>query len=117
MTARRSRSYRALATVYVCDTCEATLMARPSNMLFGGGWEGDWFMLKDRVWRAAATRGTKTRFLCVSCTEHRLGRKLTAGDFRRSAKVNFFGRKSPRLQARMRGLRPAKRLINTRFVP
>jgi len=83
---------------------------------FGGGWYGDWCMLKDRVWQAA-TKGSRKRFLCVRCIERRLERKLDANDFRRNAKVNFVGRKSHRLRHRMRGLKPAKRLIDTTFSP
>jgi hypothetical protein len=93
-----------------------TLMVRPAGLFapWGGGWDVEWFMVKAPVWRAA-TGGTDIRFLCVGCLERRLGRKLAARDFMRSAKVNFVGRKSPRLKRRMRGLRPARRLINTKF--
>jgi hypothetical protein len=45
--------------------------------------------------------------------ENRIGRKLKADDFRRSAKVNFVGQKSAKLRRRMRGLKPAKRLVET----
>jgi hypothetical protein len=82
---------------------------------FGGGTDRDWCMLKDRVWQAATAGSPRKRFLCVLCTERRLGRRLDANDFRRSAKVNFVGRKSKRLRHRMRGLKPAKQMFNTRF--
>jgi hypothetical protein len=64
-------------------------MYRPTGIyaIFGGGWEGEWFMVKDQVWKAAT--GDVTRFLCVGCLEQRLGRKLKANDFSRSAKVNL----------------------------
>src|SRR5262249_8583541 len=88
-----------------CQDCGAMLMCRS----FLGGVDGDWCMLKDWVWRAA-TLGTDTRFLCIGCIERRIGRKLTASDFKRSAKVNFTGNKSTRLRQRMKGLKPAKRL-------
>jgi hypothetical protein len=53
----------------------------------------------------------------VLCTERRIDRKLTAKDFRRSAKVNFTGTKSSRLRQRMIGLSPAKRLVETTWHP
>ena len=68
------------------------------------------------VWRRSQRHG-KCRFLCVGCLERRIGRKLSADDFRRSAKVNFEGQKSAKLRHRMRGLKPAKRLVNTTFTP
>jgi hypothetical protein len=82
----------------------------------GGGWDNDWFMVKDRIWRQGQREGA-CRFLCVGCLEHRIGRKLTADDFRRSAKVNFGPKQSAKLRQRMRGLKPAKRLVNTTFTP
>jgi hypothetical protein len=69
---------------------------------FGSGWQGDWFMVKDSVWRQIQRKGT-CRFLCVACLERRIGRKLSADDFRRSAKVNFDCKKSVRLRQRMGG--------------
>jgi hypothetical protein len=47
--------------------------------------------------------------------EGHISRKLTAADFKRSARVNFIGKKSARLRQRMRGLKPAKRLRDTHF--
>jgi hypothetical protein len=82
--------------------------------MFGSDWHGDWFMVKDCVWRASQRKGP-CRFLCVKCLENRIGRKLTAADFKRSAKVNFVGKKSLRLRYRMQGLKPAKRLQETTF--
>jgi len=84
--------------------------------LFGGGRDGDWFMVKDHVWRRSQRDG-ECRFLCVECLEHRIGRKLSADDFRRSAKANFVGKKSAKLRRRIRGLKPAKRLVETTFTP
>ena len=108
------------ATVCKCTDCDALLMMRDNNNgLFGFGGSGfttDWFMVKDRVWHEA-TRSRTNRFLCVKCLERRMGRKLSAGDFRRSAKVNFQGDKSIILRKRMAGLKPARRLIETRFTP
>jgi hypothetical protein len=43
----------------------------------------------------------------------RIGRKLSAADFMRSAKVNFEHKDSVKLRHRMRGLKPAKRLRET----
>jgi len=108
--------YRVSATVFRCNDCNLLLGVRPKGLsaIFGGGWQGDWFMVKDGVWRRIQRAG-KCRFLCVGCSEHRLGRKLTADDFRRSAKVNFAGQKSAKLRRRMRGLKPAKRLVETTF--
>lgn len=99
--------------VYKCNDCDTILMTRSAG-LFGGDWNGDWFMTRDAIWRTA-TRGTSIRFLCVQCLEQHLGRKLVASDFRRSARVNFVGQKSARLRHRMRGLQPAKRLRSTIF--
>ena len=92
-----------------CEVCGAILMIRGA---FNTGSDNDWCMLKDRVWKAAAG---KNRFLCIACIEKRLCRKLTHTDFSRTAKTNFVGRKSPKLRSRMRGLKPAKRLRETRF--
>jgi len=84
--------------------------------LLSAGWDHEWFMVNDRVWRAG--QGERpVRFLCVGCLEHRLGRRLTARDFKRGVRINFIGRKSARLRQRMRGLRPAKRLRETSFTP
>jgi hypothetical protein len=68
-------------------------------------------LVKDSVWR----RGQRGGFLCVGCLEHRIGRKLSSGDFQRSAKVNFDHKGSAKLRRRMRGLKLAKRLANTTF--
>lgn len=95
----------------MCEDCDQLLMARG----FMGGWDHEWFYLKDRVWKAATRGSPHKRFLCVTCTERRIDRKLTAKDFRRDAAVNFTGAKSPRLRHRMRGLEPAKRVIETQF--
>src|SRR4051812_28149018 len=112
----RSSTPGAGGSACVCDDCEAVLMIRPIGFLCsGGGWDGDWCMLKDHVWRSALSEG-KCRFLCVKCIEKRIGRKLIAIDFRRSAEVNFLGAKSKLLRRRMRGLMPAKRLRRTVFV-
>lgn len=44
--------------------------------------EGDYFMLKDDVWAEVCKNGNraKTEVLCRSCTEHYLGRNITAQD-------------------------------------
>jgi hypothetical protein len=97
------------AQVCVCSDCNSALMIRG----FFDDWDGDWYMVKDRVWHAATP--DKVRFLCVGCLENRLGRRLSAKDFKRSAKVNFVGNKSPRLRSRLKGCRPAKRLRETKF--
>jgi hypothetical protein len=109
-------SHRISAHVFQCHDCEEVLAMRPTGFSFGSGWDHDWFMVKNSVWRKGQRKG-KCRFLCVMCLEQRLGRKLSAADFRTSAKVNFAARKSRRLRHRMRGLQPAKRLIETRFTP
>jgi len=96
-----------------CNDCKAILMLRPSG-LFGSSWDVEWYLVKDHVWRAGQSKGA-CRFLCVACLEHRIGRKLMAADFKRSAKVNFVGNKSTRLRQRMHELKPAKRLIETTF--
>lgn len=100
------------ALVCLCHDCDEVLMVRGGGL--GGGYDNDWFMLKDRIWREA-TRGTDVRCLCIACLEQRLGREVNAKDFKRSAKVNFVGNKSARLRTRMRGLKPAKRLVDTAF--
>jgi hypothetical protein len=108
--------HRISATVFRCQDCNTNLQIRPAGLdaALGGGWQGDWFMVKDRVWRRGQRAG-KCRFLCVGCLENRIGRKLTTDDFRRSAKVNFVGQKSAKLRRRMRALKPAKRLVETTF--
>lgn len=40
----------------------------------------EYIMLKWSVW-SAATHSDDTRFLCIGCTETRLGRRLTSEDF------------------------------------
>jgi hypothetical protein len=89
----------------------ATLVVRGVG-LGSGGWDVEWFIVKDRVWHQR--KGT-CRFLCVKCLERHIGRKLTAADFKRSARANFVGNKSALLRQRMRGLKPAKRLRDTHF--
>jgi hypothetical protein len=109
--------HRITGTIFQCDDCDATLAVRPTGFLgLGSGWHGDWYMVKNSVWRHSQRKGV-CRFLCILCLEHRLGRKLSAADFRRSAKVNFVGQKSTRLRRRMRGLKPAERLVETTFTP
>jgi hypothetical protein len=103
-----------MLTACICDDCEQILMIRGA---FGSGHDRDWFYLKNRVWQSATRKSPHRRFLCVTCIERRLDRRLTAKDFRRNARVNFVGRKSRRLKLRMRGLEPAKQLIETRFTP
>src|ERR1043165_5020574 len=105
-----AHKHRSFGTVIPCADCNAILSIRPTgfNAAFGRGWQPDWFMVKDRVWRLGQRDG-KCRFLCVGCLENRIGRKLTSDDFRRSAKVNFVGQKSAKLRRRMRGQKPAKR--------
>jgi hypothetical protein len=111
------RAMRISATVFKCHDCDAVLQARPTGLFsFGTGWQGDWFMVKDSVWRRSQRDG-ECRFLCVACLERRIDRKLSPDDFRRSAKVNFVGQKSTKLRRRMRGLKPAKRLVTTTFTP
>jgi len=105
--------HRSCATVFPCADCGMTLTVR--GTLWGiGDRDSEWFLVKDRIWRQSQRKG-ECRFLCVGCLENRIGRKLTADDFKRSAKVNFVGQKSPKLRRRMRGLKPAKRLIATTF--
>jgi hypothetical protein len=105
---------RASGRVVVCDDCGSPLYVIPAGILGGGDGSGEWFMLKDRVWSASQSMGD-ARFLCVGCIERRIGRRLSSTDFRRSAKVNFAGTKTPKLRQRMRGLEPARRLIHTTF--
>lgn len=101
------------AQIFQCHDCDKNLAIFATGF-FGGGWQGEWFMVKDRVWRQSQRDG-KCRFLCVSCLEYRIGRKLVADDFRRSAKVNFTMKDSLRLRHPMHGLKRAKRLVETRF--
>jgi hypothetical protein len=112
--------HRISGEVFLCHDCDMVLAVRQAGLGaalgLGGGWDNDWFMVKDRVWHRCQRAG-KCRFLCVGCLEHRIGRKLLADDFSRSAKVNFVGQKSAKLRRRMRGLKPAKRLVNTTFTP
>ncbi len=105
-----------IGQIFLCSDCDAVLMVRSRGLLAGSGYDLDWYMVKDRVWRTGQKKG-RSRFLCVSCLEDRIGRKLSCEDFSRSAKVNFVGRKSAQLRHRMRGLRPARRLIETTFKP
>ena len=110
-------SARVCGDIFQCHDCELLLLIRPAGfMSFGSGWQSDWFMVKDSVWRQTQ-RDDPCRFLCVGCMEHRIGRKLSAADFRRTAKVNFTGEKSALLRRRMRGLKPAQRLVETTFTP
>ena len=108
---------RVSAVAIACADCDTTLTVRPIGFgaaLFGDSANGDWYLVKDRVWQLGQRAG-ECRFLCTGCLEGRIGRKLTADDFKRSAKVNFFGRKPLKLRRRMRGLKPAKRLRETTF--
>jgi hypothetical protein len=107
---------KSYGTICQCSDCKAVLMIRPAGSLAGSGFERDWFMAKDRVWRASQ-RGGACRFLCVRCLEERIERRLSPADFKRSARVNFVGRKSSLLRSRLRGLKPARRLIETTWTP
>ena len=114
----RNAKHQTCGAIYNCQDCDKRLTVRYDGGLgFGGGSvDYEWFMLKDRVW-ALTQRAGKCRFLCVGCVERRIRRKLSADDFRRSSKVNFTHKHSLVLRRRMRGLKPAKRLIETRFTP
>lgn len=103
-------------TIVQCNDCGAVLAVRSNGFFGSGGWDADWYMVKNKVWRQSQHKGA-CRFLCISCLEQRIDRKLSAADFSRSAKVNFVGQKSTRLRGRMRGLKPAKRLVETSFTP
>lgn len=105
---------RVCGQIFACHDCDAVLAVRSGFL--GGGWDHEWFMVKNTVWHHGQLKG-ECRFLCVTCLEHRIDRKLSAADFRRSPKVNVIGKKSARLRYRMRGLQPAKRLVETRFTP
>jgi len=95
----RDPKLRISAKVIACADCAMHLQIRPVGFdaRFGGGWQGDWYMVKDNVWRLGQRAGA-CRFLCVGCLEHRIGRKLTATDFKRSAKVNFHPMQSAKLR-------------------
>jgi len=108
------RKPRVMGRIFQCNDCETNLHTRLTGLLGSSSWSGDWFMVKNSVWRASQRKGA-CRFLCVSCLEDRIGRKLSAADFMRSAKVNFEHKDSVKLRHRMRGLKPAKRLRETRF--
>jgi hypothetical protein len=61
-----------------------------------GTWE--WYMVHDIVWRNAGM--TPEGYLCIGCLEKRLGRQLSAFDFK-DLPINEFGKPSdsPRLRA------------------
>jgi hypothetical protein len=109
------RRIRSIGTVLPCVCGTNLAIVQENNILFGGVCVvGDWFMVRNAVWRLGQKAGACC-FLCVECLEERIGRKLTAADFMRTAPVNFEGHKSAKLRHRMRGLKPAKRMIQTRF--
>lgn len=116
MCDRSRRTVRLAGHVFTCGDCQQMLHMRGDGLFSFGALETDWFMVKDSVWRQSQ-RNNPRRFLCIACLEHRIGRKLSATDFRRSAKVNFTGQKSVRLRRRLSGLKPAKRLVETTFTP
>lgn len=99
--------------VFICADCDTPLMVRSLGVM-SGQIDGEWFMVKAAVWNEAQ-RDRPCRFLCVGCLEQRLSRKLTHRDFLRSARVNFVGKKTPRLRRRLRELKPARRMVHTRF--
>ena len=70
----------------------------------------EWFMLTNRVWRAA-TRDNRGVKFCLSCVEKRLDRALAYKDFLRDALCNFGPAETPELYVRMRGLEPSERLV------
>jgi hypothetical protein len=49
------------------------------------GKPGEYYMLKDEVWAQAGME--PQGFLCIGCLETRLGRELTAADFK-DARIN-----------------------------
>ena len=97
-----------------CNDCERLLHVRSFSFLGHHVHNYEWFFVKDRVWQQAC-RKSEARFLCVGCLEKRIGRKLVAADFKRSPKINFEPQSSVRLRRRMRGLKPARRMIETVF--
>jgi hypothetical protein len=41
-----------------CEDCDKVLMVRPTGIgaVFSAGWDVEWFMVKNSVWRAATAR-------------------------------------------------------------
>lgn len=65
-----------------------------------GRWE--WFMVQDRVWSDACVNGGDARYLCISCLEQRIGRRLNRADFTDAlANTALSGLESERLCARL----------------
>lgn len=65
------------------------------------------YMVTSPVWKAACPEenGDGTLFLCVACLERRLGRELTAEDFKSDVPLNFYPwSDSPLLADRKTGL-------------
>jgi hypothetical protein len=61
----------------------------------------EYYMVHDRVWHVAhRTNELPSGFLCVGCLERRLGRELTAADFK-PVPCNYVFRYSPRLWSRI----------------
>src|SRR5690348_10334398 len=44
----------------------------------------DYYFLKDRLWRKLVPREQRHGMICRACIERRLGRRLTAEDFKRA---------------------------------
>ena len=62
-----------MGRIFQCNDCETNLHTRLWGLLGSSSWSGDWFMVKNSVWRASQRKGA-CRFLCVSCLEDRIGR-------------------------------------------
>jgi hypothetical protein len=59
---------------------------------------GEWCLLKNSVWesvwprtgqKSSRTKMPMKHFLCIGCTEQRLGRRLTRHDFDMRSKHNY----------------------------
>lgn len=59
----------------------------------------EYFMIHHDLWRRAV--GHRAGYLCVTCLEHRLGRRLDADDFLACGANDLEWRKTPRLVERM----------------
>jgi hypothetical protein len=100
-----------LPAVYsaTCADCDGNLGAM-----------GDWFMLKNSVWEQAWPRTAQRtsakasipmrHFLCIQCTETRLGRKLTRRDFDLRRPVNHPDWRPPSRTGLKRVVMPSRRM-------
>jgi hypothetical protein len=71
---------------------------------------GEYYVVRNSVWKAATSRDERSRMLCIGCLECRLKRQLTCADFEPcDANEPWFDRKSARMLMRLDAPAPPRK--------